>query len=66
MRPHQLENQRTLTAKMCAIKKPPLLVEKAVKGMLPKTKLIAELFRNLNVVEFRAQTRCTKSRKQLT
>ena len=27
-----------------------LLVEKAVKGMLPKNKLGAELFRNLNVV----------------
>jgi large subunit ribosomal protein L13 len=26
------------------------LVEKAVKGMLPKNKLGAELFRNLNVV----------------
>lgn len=31
-------------------KNPALLVEKAVKGMLPKNKLGAELFRNLNVV----------------
>ena len=30
-------------------KDPALLVEKAVKGMLPKNKLGAELFRNLNV-----------------
>ena len=31
-------------------KNPAMLVEKAVKGMLPKNKLGAELFRNLNVV----------------
>lgn len=30
-------------------KNPALLVEKAVKGMLPKNKLGAQLFRNLNV-----------------
>ena len=42
--------QRTLTAKVLQAKNPATLVEKAVKGMLPKTKLGAELFRNLNVV----------------
>ena len=42
--------QRTLTAKVLQDKNPALLVEKAVIGMLPKNKLGAELFRNLNVV----------------
>ena len=42
--------QRSLTAKVMQQKNPALLVEKAVKGMLPKNKLGAELFRNLNVV----------------
>ena len=42
--------QRTLTAKVLQSKNPATLVEKAVKGMLPKNKLGAELFRNLNVV----------------
>ena len=42
--------QRTLTAKVLQAKNPALLVEKAVKGILPKNKLGAELFRNLNVV----------------
>ncbi|CAM3739799.1 50S ribosomal protein L13 [Flavobacterium gelidilacus] len=41
--------QRSLTAKVMQQKNPALLVEKAVKGMLPKNKLGAELFRNLNV-----------------
>ena len=41
--------QRSLTAKVLQQKNPALLVEKAVKGMLPKNKLGAELFRNLNV-----------------
>ena len=42
--------QRSLTAKVLQSKNPALLIEKAVKGMLPKNKLGAELFRNLNVV----------------
>lgn len=42
--------QRTLTARVLQAKNPATLVEKAVKGMLPKNKLGAELFRNLNVV----------------
>jgi len=41
--------QRTLTAKVMQQKNPALLVEKAIKGMLPKNKLGDELFRNLNV-----------------
>ncbi|MHC5309051.1 50S ribosomal protein L13 [Myroides sp. LJL116] len=41
--------QRVLTAKVLQSKNPALLVEKAVKGMLPKNKLGSQLFRNLNV-----------------
>lgn len=41
--------QRVLTAKVMQQKNPALLVEKAVKGMLPKNKLGAQLFRNLKV-----------------
>lgn len=41
--------QRTRTASELLAKKPESLVEKAVKGMLPKNKLGAELFRNLRV-----------------
>ena len=42
--------QRSLTAKELMAKNPSAVVEKAVKGMLPKNKLGAEMFRNLNVV----------------
>ena len=42
--------QRSLTAQEMFKKDPTRLVEKAVKGMLPKNKLGAELFRNLKVV----------------
>ena len=48
--------QRTLTAKVLQAKNPAALVEKAVKGMLPKNKLGADLFRNLNVVVGAAHT----------
>ena len=41
--------QRVLTAKVMQQKNPALLIEKAVKGMLPKNRLGAQLFRNLNV-----------------
>ena len=41
--------QRSLTAKELYDKDPSRLVEKSVKGMLPKNKLGAELFRNLRV-----------------
>ena len=43
--------QRSITAKELMAKNPIAMVEKAVKGMLPKNRLGAELFRNLNVTE---------------
>lgn len=43
--------QRRLTAKELHGRKPYALVEKAVKGMLPKNKLGSALFRNLYVYE---------------
>lgn len=41
--------QRSLTASEVFDKNPSRLIEKAVKGMLPKNKLGAALFRNLHV-----------------
>ena len=41
--------QKSLTASELFNKNPERLVEKAVKGMLPKNKLGADLFRNLKV-----------------
>jgi len=41
--------QRSVTAAELMAKNPATVVEKAVKGMLPKNKLGAELFRNLKV-----------------
>ncbi len=41
--------QRMTTAEAMLKKKPISLVEKAVKGMLPKNRLGAELFRNMHV-----------------
>jgi len=41
--------QRSLSAKEMSRKNPAIMVEKAIKGMLPKNKLGAQLFRNLNV-----------------
>jgi large subunit ribosomal protein L13 len=41
--------QRITTANELMAKKPEAMVEKAIKGMLPKNKLGAELFRNLYV-----------------
>lgn len=41
--------QRELTAKVMQQKNPALLVEKAVKGMLPKNKLGSKLLTNLHV-----------------
>ena len=43
--------QSSLTAKELMDRKPTAMVEKAVKGMFPKNKLGAELFRNLYVYE---------------
>ncbi len=42
--------QRILTARELFARKPEALVEKAVKGMLPKNRLGRQLFRNLHVV----------------
>lgn len=41
--------QKSLTARELFGKNPERLIEKSVKGMLPKNKLGAELFRNLKV-----------------
>jgi large subunit ribosomal protein L13 len=41
--------QRSVTAAELMAKNPATVVEKAIKGMLPKNKLGAELFRNLKV-----------------
>ncbi len=41
--------QRRITPEKLMVKKPTAMVEKAVRGMLPKTKLGDELFRNLFV-----------------
>jgi large subunit ribosomal protein L13 len=41
--------QRSITAAEMMAKNPATVVEKAIKGMLPKNKLGAELFRNLKV-----------------
>ncbi len=41
--------QRITTAKQMMAKKPTGMVEKAIKGMLPKNKLGSQLFRNLYV-----------------
>lgn len=41
--------QRSLTAKVMMAKNPSRVVEKAIKGMLPKNKLGAQLFRNLKI-----------------
>jgi len=41
--------QREQSAKALLEKNPARIIEKAVKGMLPKNRLGAELFRNLNV-----------------
>lgn len=41
--------QRSTTARELMAKKPTAMVERAIKGMLPKNKLGADLFRNLYV-----------------
>ena len=43
--------QRSETAKELLKRKPLALVEQAIKGMLPKTRLGSELFRNLYVYQ---------------
>ena len=41
--------QKSLTAKELFAKDPARLIEKSIKGMLPKNKLGAQIFRNLKV-----------------
>ncbi len=41
--------QKSLTAEQIFSKNPSILIEKAVKGMLPKNKLGSSIFRNLKV-----------------
>lgn len=43
--------QRTRTAEEYMAKKPTFIVEQAIKGMLPKSRLGSQLFRNLFVYE---------------
>lgn len=43
--------QRSINAKDLMAKKPTSVMEKAIKGMLPKNKLGSALFRNLHVYE---------------
>jgi large subunit ribosomal protein L13 len=43
--------QRFMTPKEALDKKPTFIVEKAIKGMLPKTKLGRAVFHNLHVIE---------------
>ena len=42
--------QKSLTAEQILSKNPSILIEKAVKGMLPKNKLGSKIFKNLRVV----------------
>lgn len=42
--------QRSFSPNQVMAKKPEFIIEKAVKGMLPKNRLGAELFRNLKVI----------------
>lgn len=41
--------QKVITAEKVMVKKPTFMVEKAIKGMLPKNRLGSQLFRNLHV-----------------
>ena len=58
--------QRTLSANEMFDKDPARLVEKSVKGMLPKNKLGADLFRNLKVVIGAEHGHEAQNQKQLT
>ena len=58
--------QRSLTATEMFEKDPTRLVEKSVKGMLPKNKLGAVLFRNLTVVSGSAHAHAAQKPKTMT
>ncbi len=57
--------QRTTSAKLMMQKFPERLVEKAIKGMLPKNKLGAQLFRNLKVNVGTAHNHAAQSPKTI-
>ncbi len=42
--------QKWITARKLMAKKPTMIVEKAIKGMLPKSKLGSQLFKNVHVI----------------
>ena len=58
--------QRSETAKELLKRKPLFLVEHAVKGMLPKTRLGSELFRNLYVYQGPEHPHQAQQPKQIT
>ncbi len=58
--------QRNETAKELLKRKPLFLVEHAVKGMLPKTRLGSELFRNLYVYQGPEHPHQAQQPKQIT
>ena len=57
--------QRSLTAIELFGKDPNRVIEKSVKGMLPKNKLGADLFRNLNVVVGEKHTHAAQKPKTI-
>jgi len=58
--------QRFATAKEMLDRKPTFVVEHAIKGMLPKTRLGADLFRNLYVYEGPEHPHAAQQPKPLT
>jgi large subunit ribosomal protein L13 len=58
--------QRSETAKELLKRKPLALVEHAIKGMLPKTRLGSELFRNLYVYQGPEHPHQAQQPKQIT
>ena len=58
--------QRSETAKELLKRKPLALVEQAIKGMLPKTRLGSELFRNLYVYQGPEHPHQAQQPKQIT
>ena len=57
--------QRTQTVEDLLAKKPEAVVEKAIKGMLPKNRLGSELFRNLHVFAGEAHPHDAQQPKKL-
>lgn len=57
---------RTETAKQLLSRRPTYVVEHAIKGMLPKTKLGSEMFRNLHVYQGAEHPHAAQQPKPLT